>query len=289
MDENHRQKHQPRNFIMLSIFQFVLLSMITSFSVIADIRQVTSVGRAVVDGETTLAQAKNNALNQARIRAVEQAAGVSVSNLTLIKQSMIISSLVRTFSHGFLVEESTLEWHGGWVGEDSRSGPGFPVVNVKLTGKVDVLPTSFFRNHAISAKLDKKTYRSGESAVINVKANEDIFLLVVNYTSKNNILPVYPNKYQKLNFIKQGTSIDIPAKRQTQFKLLVKNYAGHRKDVEAFLILGFPVDTSMQQLNWHALFETGKEMDYPNFFEKIMALPIKWVAEKTLVYTVVNQ
>lgn len=288
MDKKNKQKHLSRDFIVLFIFLLIVLSTDMRFSV-ADIRQVTSVGRAVINGETTLGQAKNNALNQARIRAVEQAAGVSVSNLTLIKQSMIISNLVRTFSHGFLVEESVLEWQGGWLHEDNRNDLGFPVVNVRLTGKVEVLPTSFFRNHVLSAKLDKKTYRSGESAMINVKTNEDIFLLVANYTSKNNILPVYPNTYQKLNFIRQGTSIDIPAKRQTQFKLLVKNYAGHRKDVEAFLILGFPVDTFTQQLNWHELFEAGKEIDYSHFFERIMALPIRWIAEKTLVYTVVNQ
>jgi hypothetical protein len=91
----------PVSARLIRIFSAILLicaSNITSAK--DDLREVTTVGKAVISGNTTYDQAKTQALNQARALAVEQAAGVTVSNTSIIQDGLMLVDLVNTFSHG---------------------------------------------------------------------------------------------------------------------------------------------------------------------------------------------
>jgi len=68
----------------------------------------------------------------------------------------------------------------------------------------------------------------------------------------------------------------------------VSNYADHSEDKEAFMVFGFPKTSQTQALHWEQLFNAGKEIDYAEFFNTMSQLPIQWIAEKTLVYSVVD-
>lgn len=254
----------------------------------ADLKRVSVTGRAVVTDETTLGQAKLSALNQARALAVEKAAGMSVSTVTLLQDSLLVGQLVETMAHGFLVEESQVTWSGIW--QPARTGElGFPVVEVTLEGAVNVLPRAFFRSYALDASLPKQTYLHGESARLDITAREDIRVLVANYTSRGKIVPVYPHMKNQDNLVPKGKTLSLPRAGTDTWELELQNYAGHERDTEAFIVLGFPADGRTRSISWHELFEPGRELEYAAFFDRVLKLPIDWLAQKTLVYTVVRQ
>ncbi len=260
----------------------------TSSRVGAEIRTVTVSGRAVVAGETTLDQARHAALSQARTLAVERAAGVSVSSVALLRDQLMVGELVKTFAHGFLVSESNVAWRGGWS-EANAGELGYPIVDMTLEAKVDVRPKTFFRDYAIDASLDKTTYRDGESARLQIAAKEDMYLLVVNYTSTGRILPLHPYGPNQPNLLKSGAVLTLHGDGAEPWDVVLRNYAGHEQDTEAFIALGFPVDALTQSLTWSVLFPSGKEFDYAEFFAAVLKLPVDWIAQDTVVYTVVRR
>jgi len=270
---------------------FVLITIIfTSAMAYAkdDLREVTAVGKAVISGNTTYDQAKTQALNQARTLAVEQAAGVTVSNVSIIQDGLMLTDLVNTFSYGFLVKETSQSWKGLWADDKSHNNPGFPVIEVALTGIVKVLPKSFFRNYNVSATLNKQTFANGDKVQIKVTTKEDMYVVIANYTSKNNIIPIFPSPHHKNNLVKAGSSLTIPAVEKSDFTLAVSNYAGHKEDVEAFLVFGFQSNPETNEIPWSNIFKAGEEINYPEFFNTLMGLPIHSIAQKTLVYRVIN-
>ena len=127
----------PVSVRLIRIFSAILLicaSAITSAK--DDLREVTTVGKAVISGNTTYDQAKTQALNQARALAVEQATGVTVSNTSIIQDGLMLVDLVNTFSHGFLVKETRKSWKGSWAEDNTADQLGFPIIEVALTGTV---------------------------------------------------------------------------------------------------------------------------------------------------------
>ena len=279
----------PVSARLIRIFSVILLVFASDITYAKDdLREVTTVGKAVISGNTTYDQAKTQALNQARALAVEQAAGITVSNTSIIQNGLMLVDLVNTFSHGFLVKETRKSWKGSWAEGNTADKLGFPIIEVALTGTVKVLPKTFFRNYNITAKLDKKTYANGDKVQIRIKAKEDMYVVVANYTSKNNIIPIFPSPYQKNNLVKAGDSITIPELNDSHFTLAVSNYAGHKQDVEAFLVFGFQRTSETDNIHWARIFKAGEEINYADFFNTLTALPVKSMAQKTLVYRVFN-
>lgn len=255
----------------------------------AETRAAIGVGRVAVSGETTLDQAKHEALSQARTRAVEQAAGVTVSSVAMLQDNLIVGEMVKTFAHGFIVAERATAWNGSWSNSGGKE-LGYPVVEVRLDALVDVKPRHFVRDDLIDAELDRQTYRDGEPAKITVQARQDMRVLVVNYTSQSSIVPVFPQSKQSDNVVLKGAHREMPsADDPVEWEIVLRSYPGHARDVEAFLVFGFPNDEHMARVAWGELFPAGQEMPYAQFFERLLSLPVQWMAQKTMVYTVVSR
>lgn len=271
-----------------TVLYITALVLCFSVSARADVRHVSVTGRAVITDEISLGQAKLAALNQARALAVEQAAGVSVRTVTLLQDSLLLGQLVETMAHGFLVEERHVTWTGSW--QSSLPGHlGFPVIEVSLEVGVNVMPRTFFRDYAIEANLPKQTYRHGEAATLEVTAREDVYLLIANYTSKGKIVPVYPQRNGASNILRKGSHLSLPHEARDGWELIMQNYPGHEQDTEALIVLGLPADARTRSVSWQALFAPGSELEYAEFFSRVLTLPVEWLARKTLVYTVVRR
>ena len=255
----------------------------------AETRSVSTVGRAVVAAELTLDQAKHNALSQARALAVEQAAGVTVSSVALLQDSMIVSDLVQTLAYGFIVRENATAWSGSWATETKSGELGYPVVEVKLDAVVDVRPKQFFRNDLLKVQLDKATYRDGETGNLQIEAKEDLAILVVNYTAKSSIVPIFPYTKGQANTVAKGGVLKLPTTAADGWDIVMHNYAGHERDAEAFIVLGFPSNAQTDGIAWEKLFVPGAEIPYATFFEQLLSLPLDWIAQQTVVYTVVRE
>lgn len=257
-------------------------------AVFAEIREVQAVGRAVVDAGTTLSEAKHAALSEARALAVEQAAGVSVMSTALLQDSLIVGELVKTFAHGLLVAEKEVVWTGSWS-KAAATDLGFPLVEVKLTARVDVRPKTFFRNDVIAVSLDKHTYRDGELAKLTITAAHDLYFLVANYTSKSKIMPIFPHHPRQRNLLVAGETVELPEQDGGGWDILMRNYAGHATDTEAMIVLAFPSDEALRGIVWTDLFGDAQEVEYAEFFDRVLSLPLAWLGQQTLVYTIVRR
>jgi len=271
-------------------FKCLLIGFLSFFhhSLLAQTKEVFVTGQATVSDNVTLQQAKNQALNMARSLAVEQAAGVSVNSAVLLQDSLIVAELINTFSFGYLIEEEILSWTGEWTKTNDIKKLGIPIVEISLRGRVSIPEKSFYRNYVLDANLDKKTFQDGEPVTLNLSAREDLFILVINYTSDNKIIPLYPNNVRNENILAKDSTVKLPGPRSEEFTITVHNYPGHVMDTEAFIIFGFQVDNNTSQISWLDIFPVGKEIEYAHFFKKILQLPVTWIAQKTLIYNVVS-
>jgi len=263
-----------------------LFTLLISTDLLAEQKTVYATGKAVITNGITLKQAKNQALNHARSLAIEQAAGISIHSSLLMENALVVSEFIKTFSYGFLVKEEILNWQGEWIQTKKHQELGLPVVSVKIRAQVEVPKNSFFRNYALEATLNKQVFRSGELAEIDILSKDDLFILVVNYTSDNKIIPIFPFSKSSQNHIKKNTHLILPGKLKNQIEIAVHNYPGHKQDTEAFIIIGIKVSENTSDIPFYSLFQPGVEISYPEFFNKLFELPIPWIAEKTIVYNV---
>jgi len=271
---------------MQQLYILFLFSLLISADLLAEQKTVYAIGKTVIANGITLKQAKNQALNHARSLAIEQAAGVNIHSSLLMENALIVSEFIKTFSYGFLVEEEILSWQGEWIQTKKHQELGLPVVSVEIRAQVEVPKNTFFRNYALEATLNKQVFRNGELAEIEIFVKEDLLLLVVNYTSDNKIIPIFPFSKRSQNYIKKNAHVTLPGKLKNQFEIAVNNYPGHKKDTEAFIIIGIKANENTRDIPFHSLFQSGVEISYPEFFSKLLELPIPWIAEKTIVYNV---
>lgn len=81
--------------------------------------EIVTEGKALLGDDTTPAQAKALALNEARRMAIEKASGVLVSSSSVVYNWQLISDLISAFSKGLIVKEDTL--FSGIRMEDGRA------------------------------------------------------------------------------------------------------------------------------------------------------------------------
>lgn len=283
--ENIMVDHVTLFFRNVFIYALVTISPV----IYAETKDVVSHGRAVVSGNITLAQAKQQALNMARSLAVEKTAGVTVNSSVLLQNSLIVTEFVNTFSFGYLIDEEILGWKGSWSKESDGISLGMPIVEVAIQGRVTVPDQTFYRNYILDANLDKKSFVNGESVSIRLSSTEDVYILVVNYTADNKIVPIYPNDIRGENILSKHKKVILPGPYSSEFNISVYNIPGHKVDTEAFIVFGFPVDRYTENISWADIYPAGKEIAYSNFFKSIMQLPITWIAQKTLMYNILSE
>ena len=116
-----------------------------------------------------------------------------------------------------------------------------------------------------------------------------MYVIIANYTSKSNIIPIFPSPHYKNNLVKPGYPLTIPKDHNSEFRLIVGNYDGHKEDIEAFLVFAFPKTAETDKIPWATIFNAGAEIHYPEYFKTLLDLPIQSIAQQTLVYRVVNE
>ena len=64
------------------------------------------------------------------------------------------------------------------------------------------------------ATLDRRTpiYKKGEDLTVNVKASEDCYVWVFDTQTSGTVVQIYPNNYDKKNFLAAGKTLSIPGK-----------------------------------------------------------------------------
>jgi len=163
-------------------------------------------------------QSQLTALQRARAAAIEQAAGVSVTAVTLVTNFTLAADFIKTYSRGFIIAEKV------------TTAP-IPEYRVKIVADV-YIPKRKTKTLGLTANLNNVVFRSGEKAKVTVKTKSAARIALFNIMADDTVALLFPNAYAKENKLAAGENFVFPA-RDAKVELEMQTLAGHKKDAEA--------------------------------------------------------
>jgi hypothetical protein len=193
----------------------IALAVVGAFGVAVFAGQRTVEVSAEVRGDgRTPEQARREALQRARDRAVAEVTGIHVSAQQLRLRTVdgtavddAFSYLVHTSTHGRIVDEQ--------VAFETRLEDGVPVYRATLRATVELeegRPDPGFVVE-IDAEPDTHTLRAGEPVTVWVAASRESYLTLLNLRDDGTVALIFPNEYADDNRLAPGEPAALPAPR----------------------------------------------------------------------------
>lgn len=245
------------------------------------VQEIPSVwGAAVMSAGMSDAQAKRGALNDARAKAVEEAAGVRVDAGSLYGSGLERAHFLQTLSHGYIVEEKVLEWALDSYQKAQTDAP-IPRYRVRLRAKVAVPPPPENPGFSVIARLNRTAFEAGEAATLELTASRDSWLYVVNVTADDRATLLWPNRWQPQHrYTANGKPLVFPDPG-CGVCLDMQPLPDDPETAEVFLVLGFTEKPALEEA-----FAVGQPYALTEFYRKLTAFPLQQAALQVLPYTV---
>ena len=248
-----------------------------------DIQVIESVGEAILGDDTTPAQAKAIALNNARRSAIEEASGVFVHGSTIVYNYQLISDLVRASTRGLIVKEEIL------IDDIKKEGKQI-VYGTKI--RVHVKPLEYQRDGSLKilkAEVNRygstskgSVFQNGDEIQIKVKANKEGYINVFGISQDGMVTKLYPNEYFKAEVISPEMEFIFPDERQRGLglKLKVRTPKNLSRTVETILIVAtkermdFLSDKKADEVTITDLMKELSEIDSSSWTEEAIGYEI---------------
>src|SRR3989338_4275472 len=271
----------------------------------SDCNWVESTGEAVVENITP-DEARQLAINRARISAIESKTGVRVHGSTMVKNYQLLADMVHTLSQGYIIEEKLIKWEQGSV----------PLIPLNKGGEGVVLPLTTYKvfisacvagvgekdpYFKIDAKLNKPVFIQGDEAIITVKTSRDAYLHIFNLTADDRISPIAPSVTLPIIPVKANKEFKFPPEG---FGLLMSVIKDKKRSSECFIIVATKEPYDFIGLTNSPLTKgtpsplagedrvrgedvRAESMTVHEFYRNIIKIPSNAKAEEMLVYEVV--
>ncbi len=292
------------NYIKSITFFLCILCVLCGETAFAsDCDWVESAGEAVVENITP-DEARQTAINRARISAIESKTGVRVHGSTMVKDYQLLADMVQTLSQGYIIDEKVIKWEQGIYQESQDKAP-LTTYKVYLSACVAGAGEKdpYFK---VDAKLNKPVFIEGDEAVISVKASRDAYLNIFNLTADDRVRLIAPSPTLPIIPVKANKEFHFPPEG---FGLLMSVIKDKKRSSECFIIVATkepydfigltnspfnsPLTKGVRGLltpsplvgeGWG---EGGKSMTVPEFYKNIIKIPSNAKAEEMLIYEVV--
>ena len=248
-----------------------------------DIQVIESVGEAILGDDTTPAQAKAMALNNARRSAIEEASGVVIHGSTVVYNYQLISDLVKASTRGLIVKEEIL------IDDIKKEGKQI-VYGTKI--RVHVKPLEYQRDGSLKilkAEVNRygstskgSVFQNGDEIQIKVKANKEGYINVFGISQDGMVTKLYPNEYFKAEVISPEMEFIFPDERQRGLglKLKVRTPKNLSRTVETILIVAtkermdFLSDKKADEVTITDLMKELSEIDASSWTEEAIGYEI---------------
>lgn len=234
------------------------------------IKVVTSEGRCYFGDDTTQAQAKALALNNARRSALEEAVGVAMHGSSTMYNGELISELINTATKGLIVKQKVIEEKCG-----DEGGKLFCMAKIEAHVKpLDSKKETKLKISKASVRRPDKdvaasVFQDNDEIQILAEANEDAFLSIFGIDQNGNVTKLYPNEYRKAEVIPSRREFVFPDNelREQGLKLRVNTPKKLKKAMESVLIIAtkeeahFLEDASVQNSTITDLMKELSELD----------------------------
>jgi hypothetical protein len=182
-------------------------------------------GEAVLGEDTTPAQARARALNNARRVSIEEVCGGQVQGNTVVYKSKTISDLVTYASRGVIVKEESL-----FDAPETRLGVIVYRVKirawVKSIERVDTSVLQIYRESAgrVGAETegDGLTFYDHDEIRARAWVSDECFISLFCVDRDGMVTVLYPNEYIEAAPLPKGTEFVFPTDRQREMGLKVR-------------------------------------------------------------------
>lgn len=244
-------------------------------------REVTTSGSCAIVGMTP-EQAIHLAKQRARAAAIEKAAGVRVSSSSLVTDGQMAAQFFKAFTRGFIVKEAARWSISSYQNEPGK--PPIPQYDVKLTATV-VVPKQRNRFYGLKGTLNRKLFRAGEKATLDVSTNRPARIAVFNLMADGNVAMIFPVGQEDILTPGGNEMVRLPS-RDSGIELAMFTLPGHKLDAEGFFVAALDGKNGTV---WQNAFESGHSMPLEEFFARYaevadmaenMILPYEVIAGK---------
>lgn len=194
----------------------------------APLTVVVADGEARLGEQTTPAQARALALNNARRSAVEQAAGLTLHGISVVYDHALIGDLVSAFSRGLIVREEILA--EGLRGEGKQA-----LFQVRLRAHIRPLPAAQpGENRILRAEVARAggepsqgspVFQHNDEIQIRVRLAAAAYLSLFSVDQEGRLARLYPNPYVPPALTGGGEELLFPAAAQRAAGLRLRVHA----------------------------------------------------------------
>ena len=252
---------------------------------------VTATGEAPL-ANCTPEEAQKDALQRARLSAVEKACGVKLQAESFVRDFDLLGDFIHAISYGHIISEEITSWK---VEVEQKNPRTPPTLSCLVTIKASVLQEKGNPDPSYQAKvrLNKKVYQSGDEMIITVNVTKPSYITVLNFTSNDRVILLFPNQIRRDNRMDAGREYQIPsaADREGVLRLQVSTLPEHKKDTEFIKVIATSKPINLLQglslKGQYGVMDTVS-LAVTELARLIAAIPVQDRAEDTAAYQIVS-
>ena len=183
-------------------------------------------------------EARNRAIRQARLAAIEQSCGVQMQSESVVKDFMLSGDFIRSLSWGHIVDEKIVQ-ETVLINQQASDQP--PRLTYHLSMQMEVRcergqPDPAFQ---LTLKSNKSTFIQGDNLVLTVRSTLDCYLTLVDFSPDGQVYILTPSPFLPDNRVTALTDVEIPASavRQAGIRLRLGLPAGATSASEVILAI----------------------------------------------------
>ena len=244
-------------------------------------------GTAEVAGDTTIEQAKQNALLKAKTEAARRAFGESIhdSFMDIIVQTggQIFDTARReTFAEAsaLVIDYTEPRFDLKPIIVPGQSGKTVHIIQVVcLADFLVIRPPNVQRTFSVDLTIAPSELVSGTPLRLRLRSHEAVHVYVFNLAADLRVYQLYPNQYCPKLVARQGEWLDLPAS-DDPFELKPRTLPGHKTDVEVLRVV------ASRQAVASPASEADGTIRLRRFYDWLLGLaPGQW-AQAEVTYTV---
>jgi hypothetical protein len=278
--------HKTNTNIHVSILLLTLIVIIFSGQARAGsdasniVKNVSGEGSCAIVGMSA-EQSQLIALQRARTAAIEKAVDIRVSSHSVVTNFRLAADFIRTYSEGFIINE-TVEWLP--LGQYQKDSSTAPIPEYRVRIKADVYkPAPKIKPIGLTARANESIFKSGDKAKIHVETGRKAAVGIFNITADDRVVMLFPNQYERDSSITEGHALLFPPE-DSQIELVMGTLPGHKRDAEAFFVIAMD-ESSMKKIS--SLFSPMKPMKLTSFFNKYSEIA-DYCEDAVIAYEVVG-
>jgi hypothetical protein len=214
-------------------------------------------------------KAEQEAINKARIKAIEYSCGIEINSATLnIQSESSFNSLIDYFSQitslmsqGFILEQKILR-------NNTKTENGILIKEVTLKVKVGKQKGEKDPYFNINTKLNKEHFTEGEKLQLEITPTKDCYLTIINVYSNETVGLLLPNEH-KNNFAKTNETFFFPDENDN-FSIPLSLLPNKKEDTEILMIIA-----TKKLHNFTSFDKLSSYNTYESSLKKIMGQLVK--------------